>query len=98
MKNLKILQTGEPAPDEPLWTDTPPRLRGVWTDILTPLMAQPGRWAELKAYATADACYSTTGNLRRGLLVRPPGRWQFVARTTLDGRFVVFGRYLGPEE
>lgn len=101
MKNLKILQVQDPALAEPIWSDPPPRQSRQgesWLLRLRPLLAHPGRWAELKTFKTVQAVYATTNHLRRGRLDRPPGRWEFASRTMFDGRFVLFGRYLGPEE
>lgn len=79
------------------WEDPPGDDHGQvsWVIRLRPLMEYPKRWARI-----SEAARPVTAANRAAYLIRygrkPPGQWEFVSRT-VDGRGVVYGRYLGAE-
>ena len=81
------------------WEDPPPAKGGPqgWAKRLGPLMEHPERWAIIATKSSRAAADTTTRQLRLGTLRKPPGRWEFAART-VDGEHRVYGRYLGPPE
>lgn len=88
--------------NSPRWeeppTGGPGRGRAAWVERLTPLMAEPGRWAVVASYPLARRSAASTmrSNLTRGLVLVPAGKWEFVSRST-DTEANVYARYIGPE-
>jgi hypothetical protein len=71
---------------------------GKWVGVLEPLMAHPKRWARIQVSDTPTAAYWAAGNLRKGAVNKPPGRWEFAARRILEAdppQWGVWARYLG---
>ena len=86
------------APDDNgvVWEEPPlPRTKGIWLERLAPLVEHPGEWARVHE-TSSQIARNTAGNLTRGVLMTPPGQWEFAART-VDGKGRVYARYLGPE-
>jgi hypothetical protein len=85
--------------DDILWENPESTATGscssAWVDRLSPLMENPGCWANLGDYTNA-----TVTLLKQGKLRTPPGRWEFTGRRRdlPKGRAHLFARYLGPEE
>jgi hypothetical protein len=80
------------------WEDPPPPKRvDDWAEELTPLMAQPKRWAVVAVRKTGSAARAVHGNFVSRRVKVPPGEWEF-ARRMVDGEHRVYARYLGPDE
>lgn len=88
-----------------VWEEPPPTNRygdaegrgGVWIERLTPLMKRPNKWARVREMKTLVQVSSAATTLRKQIVKRPPGRWEFAARR-VDNKGVLYARYLGPEE
>jgi hypothetical protein len=66
--------------DEP-----PPReagRKGVWEDILKPLLDNPGIWGHIRECESVDQATDTVQNLnqRKVRIPQPQDNWEFVAR------------------
>lgn len=72
-----------------------PHGTGIWVERLQPLLAHPGRWAEVYQAETPHRAGNIVQSLRirRVRIPRPDESWSFAQR---DLR--VFARYDGPEE
>lgn len=70
-----------------------------WLDALLPLIERPNEWARVKTTPTKQRAYALASELKRGVLRKPPGRWDFAGREAEDGkRGYVFACYLGSDE
>lgn len=78
-----------PAPSSPS--------RSQWPPILSKVMEQPGEWARVASTKNSSAASRVVQALRQRKLRVPPGRWAFAARTSDDGRGLVYARFLGAE-
>lgn len=78
-----------------VWQDPPESggRRGAWLERLSPLMAEPGRWALVHSTPTTSTAGSTVHALRQGAMRVPEGRWEFTIR-----KKDIYARYLGPED
>ncbi|HVE45522.1 MAG TPA: hypothetical protein VNA57_02080 [Acidimicrobiales bacterium] len=88
------------TPGDVVWEDPPARGPHFpkWFDLLSPLLAHPGRWALVATKPSAKAAYATKGNLTAFKVRVPPGQWEFAARKRGEGEFGVYARYIGPAE
>ncbi len=65
---------------------------GSWMPVLTGLQEKPREWGMIREYDNLDQARSAASNLRRGIIKKPAGLFEFKANR---GR--LYGRYLGPE-
>lgn len=90
---------------EIVWEDPPePKNghKGVWVERLGPLTKRPGKWARVQERKSSSAAYSAatlikTGRNGKARMRRPLGQWEACVRS-VDGKFYVYARYLGPEK
>lgn len=78
--------------DEPVYeAPTQPRKTGKYEQVLQPLMDNPGDWAKIGEYKSADSAYQAAMNLRNARYKIPSeaSSWEFVS----EGQ-TVFARYL----
>lgn len=83
------------------WEDPPPpaRLRnGQWNDALEPLVDSPGSWARILVTDKPGRAGSIGQAIREGRTQRPAGRWETASRKTGDNEWMLWARYLGPED
>jgi hypothetical protein len=89
----------EEPPDMPLGRRS--HYKGLWLELLAPLLHHPGRWARVKEYTGFNAAYCAAANLRKRVVKRPEGRWEFAAKmVSKEGEpaaFALYARYLGTE-
>jgi hypothetical protein len=94
--------------DYTLVFESPPgREGGSLRANLDDLVATPGVWARVAAYATANSAKVVASCMRRGVpsnktksatLTAPAGQWEFATGLIDDGRTGVWALYIGPEE
>ena len=77
-------------------TPPPPEAYVRWADRLAPLLARPGEWARVRDAWTKKDARRFVGELRKGRMHIPAGRWEF-RHGEKDGRPGVWARYLGQE-
>lgn len=63
-----------------------------WVDLLKP--CQDGSWWLVRTYDLKRSAIEIASHLRRGVKAIPPGRWEFQAGETDDGRYGVWARRL----
>lgn len=71
------------------------RYQSKWSAIGEELRKHKGRWGLVAKKANRQAAASAAQSIKNKTLNLGPGLYEAAARTTDDGRFVVYARFLG---
>lgn len=75
--------------------------KGIWKEILKPLIDHPGEWAVVQEFMTERGADHAAQNLRKSPSAKPDGRWEFTVRSdppdpeAEKGRSVLWARFMG---
>lgn len=72
--------------------------KGAWVERLEKagLKRRRGKWARIMECDTQDKASNTARNITHKRVLLPSGKWEAASRT-VDGKYFVFVRYMGPD-
>lgn len=70
-----------------------------WDEALSPLKSYKGEWFSLREFETSALAHCTRRNLTMNLYKSfPKGKWDFAVRRLQEGKWTLFGVFLGEED